>query len=322
MKKGKKIVVTYWGDDWHKEIPLAKAIPTRESFEDWHRRGLKHNIEIFRASLKWYDKRKNVFNKAWAFRNEKWIKIEKPIKPSLIFDKIAGKRDYQLLEEKIEISRKVPIFNYPLFRLMFDNKLSQYLIFGRFMPKSFVAKNKKEYLKALKKVNSKKAVVKPFFGSGGFGITIDEKKKLLSLTPSFPVMIQEFIKSEQGIPGFSRKKEVADLRLVFMNHKLVYALSRIAKNGSLFTNFHQGATAILVPLKYIPKSISKVSSEIVEKLSLFPQANYSLDFIFTNKGEPVFIEMNTTPGFDLLNIVGDEEIKENNFKEFINILND
>jgi len=30
--------------------------------------------------------------------------------------------------------------------------------------------------------------------------------------------------------------------------------------------------------------------------------------------------MNTTPGFDLLNIVGDEEIKEKNFKEFISII--
>jgi glutathione synthase/RimK-type ligase-like ATP-grasp enzyme len=129
------------------------------------------------------------------------------------------------------------------------------------------------------------------------------------------------VKSEKGIPGFSKKKEVADLRIVFMNHKPIYALSRIARKGSLFTNFHQGATPIPVPLKFIPKSVKKITQEIIRKLSIFPHAHYSADFIFKNSGKPKLIEINTTPGFDLLQIVGTEQVKGRNFNEFIKILN-
>ena len=108
--------------------------------------------------------------------------------------------------------------------------------------------------------------------------------------------------------------------MVFMNHSLVYALSRIAKKDSLFTNFHQGASAVLVPKRFIPANAIAMSKKILKKLSVFPEAHYSLDFIFTNSGKPVFIEMNTTPGFDLLHIVGDEKIKNNHFKEFLKTL--
>ena len=320
MGEKKNIVVVYFGDDWKKEIPLQNAIPTRESFEDWHERGLKHGIKMYRASIKWYDEEKGAFKKVWAFRNKKWIKINKSVKPDVIFDKIMGKRNYQLFDFKMRLSKKVKFFNHPLFRSSVDNKLIQYLILKEFMPKSFLATSKKDLENIIQKIHSSKVVIKPLYGSGGFGIIIDEKEQVKKAKIDYPVLVQEFIKSEKGIPGFSKKSEVADLRMIFMNHKLVYALSRIAKNGSLFTNFHQGAKAVLVPKKSIPESVKKMSKEIVEKLKVFPEANYSLDFIFTNSGKPLLVEMNTTPGFDLLNIVGDEEIKERNFKEFISII--
>ena len=65
-----------------------------------------------------------------------------------------------------------------------------------------------------------------------------------------------------------------------------------------------------------------MSKKITEKLSVYPEANYSLDFIFTNSGQPILVEMNTTPGFDLLHIVGNEKIKSKNFNSFIKVLNE
>jgi glutathione synthase/RimK-type ligase-like ATP-grasp enzyme len=321
MKKIKNIVVVYFGSDWKRKIPLPKAIPTRVSFEDWHERGLRNGVAMYRASINWYDAKKNIFKKSWAYRNKKWIKITTPVKPDLIFDKIMGKRDYQMFNFKMDLSKKTKIFNHPLFRTMTDNKLAQYLILGEFMPKSILAVDKEDLPKALKKIPSSKVVIKPLYGSGGFGIIIGDKNKIKKSKIEYPVFIQEFIRSEKGIPGFSKNDQVADLRMVFMNHKLIYALSRIAKKGSLFTNFHQGATAVLVPEKNIPASVKKMSREIIDKkLGIFSKANYSLDFIFTNSGEPILVEMNTTPGFDLLHIVGDEKIKDKNFKEFISVL--
>lgn len=320
MKELKKIVVAYYGSDWRKKVPLDDAIPTRVSFEDWHERGLRYGIGMYRASIQWYDEKKNIFKKAWAYRNRHWIKINKPIKPDLIFDKLMGKRDYAMFDYKMRVSKKVKWFNSPLFRTVADNKLNQYLIFKEFMPKSFLATSRKELIESLKKISSKKVVIKPFYGSGGFGIIIKEKQKVLKAKIEYPVLVQEFVLSERGIPGFSKKTEISDLRMVFMNHKLIYALSRIAAGGSLFTNFHQGATAVLVPEVKIPKVAKETAKKIIDKLSLFPEANYSLDFLFDNAGKPLLMEMNTTPGFDLLHIVGDEKIKDKNFKEFISVL--
>lgn len=315
----KKIVVIYKDSDWKRKIPFD-SVPTRESFQDWHERGITKGIEFYRASISWFDAKKCHFTRAWAYRNKRWIKINSAVKPDLIFDKLAGKNDYSMFDYKIELSRKTKIFNHPLFRTMLDNKLAQYLIFKEFMADSFLVTNQKEFIDAIKKIKSSKVVIKPLYGSGGFGIKIEEKNKAGKLKNIFPVMLQEFISSNKGIPGFSRKNEVADLRMIFINHKLIYALSRIAKSGSLFTNFHQGATAILVPVKYIPRSALKMTAKIISKLKLFPEAHYSLDFMFTDSGKPILIEMNTTPGFDLLHVVGDEKIKEKNFVEFIRVL--
>lgn len=315
----KKIVVIYHGDDWHKEIPFS-SVPTRKSFEDWHVRGLKQGIEFYRASIQWYDEQRKVFKRAWIYRNNQWIKIEKEIKPDLIFDKNSGKYNYPLFDLKIKISQTTPIFNHPLFRTLLDNKLSQYLVFKELMPKSFFTADQKELKNTLTKIKSSKVVIKPIYGSGGFGIIIDEKNKITTSKIKYPVLVQEFVKSERGIPGFSKKKEVSDLRLVFMNHKLIYALSRIAKQKSLFTNFHQGATVMSVPLKFIPKSVRQITAKIINKIKVFPLANYSLDFIFTNDGKPFLVEINTTPGSDLVQILNDEKLKEKNFKEFIKLL--
>lgn len=320
MKKHKNIVVIYWSDDWKKELPMSHAPETRKSFEDWHVRGLKEDIKIFRASIEWYDEKTSSFKKAWAYRDGAWKKINKSVKPDLIFDKIKGVRNYSLYDLKMKIARKVKFFNNPLFRIIVDNKFSQYLLFDEFMPKSYLANDRLEFKKAIKRVKSEKAVIKPLFGSGGFGIKIAEKKKTLATRVEFPVLIQEFIESEKGIPGLSKGKEVADLRLVFINHKLVYALSRIAKKGSLFTNFHQGAGAKLVEEKSIPASVVVMAKKIIAKLFLFSEAHYCLDFIFDNSGRPYLLEMNSTPGFDLLYLLNDETAIKKNFSEFIKIV--
>src|SRR5690606_6507464 len=125
----------------------------------------------------------------------------------------------------------------------------------------------------------------------------------------YPVIVQEFIETS-GIPNISVKGTVADLRIVYVGDQPVYALTRIAKKDSFFTNFHQGARALLIPLERVPQDCFAVCNKIIAKLSLFENTHYSLDFMFTKTGKPIFIEMNTTPGFDLLKIVGTPEIRD------------
>lgn len=314
----KNIFVIYNEDDWHDAIPLKSSPETRISFEEFYNFAALQGVDIFRAHIDWYDPATGLFHKAWAFQQDEWKKVTHPPKPTAIFDKVAGKYDYTLFEKKMAIVDRIPLINSPTFRTLFDNKLNQFLIFEPWMPISFLAENQIQFETVLNQVKSSRAVVKLLYGSGGKEVTIGEKTVLSKQPFSFPVIVQEFIPTA-GIPGFSPAEEIADLRLVFINHQLVYALSRIAKPGSLFTNFHQGATAVLVPEEKIPKNCLTVATEIQKKLRRFEKTHYSLDFMFSTKGEPVFIEMNTTPGFDLLRLVATKEIWEQHAKKLLSL---
>lgn len=313
----------YKGSDWKERVPLDESPMTRRALEDLHEMALERGVKIYRASIDWFDILKLHFKKAWTFLNKKWIKINNPVKPDLIFDKIVGKYDYELFKLKQKINQKIKIFNPPIFRTILDNKLSQYIIFKEFMPQSFIANTREEFKSTIKKVKSEMIVIKPLYGSGGSGVIISKKDKVSYKKCTFPSLVQEFITSEIGIPGLTKSKIVADLRLVLMNHKIIYALSRIAKKNSLFTNFHKGARPIFVPKKHIPPSVINISRKIIDRLKIFPEANYSIDFLIANSGKPMLIEINTTPGFDLLYIIGKENknIWERNLDELTKVLN-
>ncbi len=314
----KNIVIIYKSDNWAKNRPITNDV-ARSSYENWHEWGIENDISIYHASIGWYDLDKNIFEKTWSYRSGKWVKNKKPIKPDLIFDKIKGSRDYEMFDYKMKINKKVKIINSPLFRALIDNKLNQYILFSDIMPDTRLISNKNELASNLLEFRQSKVVLKPFYGSGGFGITICEKEDALNIDIEYPILLQEFI-SGGGIPNFSNKNELADLRLIYVNNKLIYALSRIAKGESLFTNFHQGASAVLVPINKIPKNTTLLANKIIKKLSIFQETHYSLDFIFDKNGETIFMEMNSTPGLDLLGIVGTKDIKNNFYKKISRLI--
>ncbi|HPN54744.1 MAG TPA: hypothetical protein PLB52_02320 [Candidatus Moranbacteria bacterium] len=316
----KNFFVIYDGDDWNVEVPMNYEM-TRRAFEKWNVMALEKNVAMFRACVDWYNAEKNVFQKAWAYRDGKWQKIEKEIIPDLIYDKTSGDKQYDLFGVKSIMHTKSKVFNDPLFRIMLNNKLTQYVLFSEYMPISFLATTKKELADVLEKIPSAKAVVKPLQGSGGFGIIIDAKKVILKSNSLiiYPVLVQEFIEGG-GIPNFSEGEALADLRIVFMHHKPKYALSRVAKKGSLFTNMHQGAEGVRVPLEKIPESINEMLKNIVEKLNIFPKAQYSLDFFFSKEKKPYLIEMNTTPGVCLIEAMGDDKLQEESLDDILALL--
>jgi|GEM_PF-446979 glutathione synthase/RimK-type ligase-like ATP-grasp enzyme len=313
---GKNIVIIYGGDDWSVETPFKDSPETGRSFEDFYAYAKQRGISTYRASIDWYDDTSGTFLKAWTFDENTWVHIEQPVRPDVVFDKTAGKRDYALFDTKRSMLEKFPVVNSPLFRTQFDNKLSQYLAFSDFMPVSFLTEDDVQLAATFEKIRTEKVVMKEVYGSGGKEVTIGGKSLTTKGTLTYPLLVQEFVETA-GIPRFSNPGDIADLRLVYVSGKLVYALSRIAKRGSLFTNFHQGASAVLVPADKIPEAALQAAEGINKKLSLFDNINYSLDFMFDTDGCPVFIEMNTTPGFDLLRIVGTPEIKERYYSELL-----
>ena len=318
-KEEKNVVVIYTGNDWYKEVPITYE-KSRLAFQNWHMLALEKNVQMYRASVEWYDIEKNVFTKAWAFRDGVWKKVEKEITPDLIYDKTPGDSEHRLFDLKIAMSKNAIVFNSPLFRILVDSKLSQYALFSEHMPKTLVALNEKELKSAAENISTSNIVAKPLQGSGGFGIVIGSKEEILKNDFTYPMLLQEFIKNDGGIPGFSKEGELADLRITYINHEPLYALSRVAQNGSLFTNMHQGATSVRVPLDKIPESVWQMAEKIVEKLKLFAKAQYSLDFFFAQDGKPFFIEMNSVPGLCLIEDLNDRELQKKDFEAFIALL--
>ena len=316
MLKEKILFVLYNEDDWGADIPLKASPDTRLSFEEFYTLAKVQGVSVFRAHIDWYNTATQSFSKAWTFDDGAWKKVTDPPKPTALFDKIAGKYGFSLFEKKMDMSRHFSLLNSPTFRAFFDNKFNQYLVFGEWMPCSYLAENKEQFLHVLEQVASTKVVTKLLYGSGGKEVVIDSKEVLSKKDFHYPIIVQEFIPTA-GVPGFSPAKEIADLRLVFINHELIYALSRVAKGNSLFTNFHQGATAVLVPTDRIPEGCLVMAKKIQTKLTQFEKAHYSLDFMFTTEGKPLFIEMNTTPGFDLLRIIGTPELCKEHTKKLL-----
>lgn len=315
----KVLYILYNEDDWGFSLPLQSSLETRLSFEEFYTFAEAQGWRVYRSNIDWCDNQTGLFSKAWTFHDQEWVKIENPPKPTAFFDKVAGKYDYSLFEKKMALAEHIPFINSPTFRTLFDNKWNQYLIFSEWMPSSFLAENQKQLGDVLNKISSSKAVVKLLYGSGGKEVTIGEKSELLQEHFTFPVIVQEFV-STAGVPGFSQKAEIADLRLVFIGDELVYALSRVAKEASLFTNFHQGATAVLVPIDKIPKNCLETATAVRSKISYFKKSYYSIDFMFNLAGEPIFIEINSTPGFDLLHLVGPEELRKQHADNLLALL--
>lgn len=314
----KNLVILYNKDDWGAKRPLDQSPETRLSFEDFYTFAGEKGWNVFRASIQWFDMEKMAFKKAWTFSHGSWSKVTTLIAPDALFDKIAGKYDYSLFETKLQMSSEVPLKNSPFFRTFFDNKFSQFLAFSEYMPRTTIAENKQQFLRLLRGAGAQKKVIKEVYGSGGKQVFIGIGNDLIKMagTLNYPIILQDFIETA-GVPGVSAKDSVADLRLVYIDNELIYALSRIAKPGSLYTNFHQGAQAELVPIEKIPATCTERAERIKGKLSQFEKTNYSLDFMFSKSGAPLFIEMNTTPGFDLLRLVGSQEIKERYYSKML-----
>ncbi len=311
----KNIVIIYTGDDWGEAHPKTGSETTTKALAEWGIFGLKKKINIYRAEIHWYDEAAQVFTKAWVASGGAWQKVTRTIVPNLIFDKTAGVKEHELAALKMSLAQKFRMVNHPLFRSLLSSKAAQYLCLGEFMPRSFIASNIRELKEGLSQIKSGQGVVKPLHGSGGFGIIIGTPLDILKQEINYPVLVQEFKEGTKGIPGFSTKPRLADLRLIFSNYQLIYALSRRAKGKSLFTNIHQGATAERVPLETIPAAAIKISRIINSRLSFFPYSLYTLDFIFDDAGRPWLIELNTSPGIDIIYITADLSAREKFFQD-------
>jgi glutathione synthase/RimK-type ligase-like ATP-grasp enzyme len=251
----------------------------------------EHDLDVYRASYQWYNFKKKAFSHAWTFKDNHWYKVRN-IKPDLIYDKTNFNSDTHYFKGKISASYK--IINDPDFTLLAGNKLFTSLLFPNYQKKYYRVSSKEELREALKKIKGPMVVLKPAIGSGGKNIKIIKKSEAKFLKIKNEFLAGEFIDSSQGIKGITSKKH--DLRLVFIDNKLIYSYIRTPAKGSLLANVSMGGTMKIVEKKDLPPQIFTLIREVQDRFSFFRKKIYTVDLIFDRQQKPWIIELNTMPG--------------------------
>ncbi len=289
----KKIIILSGNRKWKTSIAI-KDKKYRVCYEYLHSIARKNDIEIFHASYKWCSSDKTFFKYTWTYKNKKWQRA-RGIKPDLIYDKTNFKAGVHYFKKELEKNFK--IINDPEFTLLADNKFYTSLIFPDFFKRYYKIFNKKDLLEISKKFKSKKIVLKPARGSGGDEIKIISKNNL-SRFPSHYIknglIAQEFIDSSQGITNII--KGVHDLRLVFINEKIIYAYIRTPKRGSLLSNIAQGGKMTTIDPEKIPANVKPIINKIQDIFQSYTPRIFTIDLIFDKKQKPWIVELNTMPG--------------------------
>jgi glutathione synthase/RimK-type ligase-like ATP-grasp enzyme len=289
----KKVLILFGKSNWKSAKPF-KNKDYQYSYEFFYSLCKKNGIQMYRASYEWYDYEKHIFRHAWLYKGEggKWEKTAN-IKPDLVYDKTKARMEVYYKKELIH--QKYPFLNNLEFTKLIDDKLNTSMLFEKWSKKSWLVENKDDLTRILPYIKSDMVVLKPTLDSGGKDIQILHKKDAIKKSALGRVFIaQEFVDSSRGVPGVSKK--IHDLRLIFINNKLIYSYIREPKPGNLLANLAQGGSLALVPEKKLPKSLAPIIKHTNELFKIFNPRIFAIDFMFDEKKRPWIVELNSMPG--------------------------
>ncbi|MBI4117864.1 MAG: hypothetical protein HY453_02180 [Parcubacteria group bacterium] len=227
--------------------------------------------------------------------------------PYVVFGKIKTKDAIQALPFLYCMMEKnIRVYNVPDFESQFFDKMQFFSRWNRFMPETYLAESDNEVREYAKFFfhEKERLVVKELHGSGGKNVHIGTLEEF-SLDLSYPVFVQRFLRSS-GFPTFAGT--VSDLRMQFIDHKLVDCFSRVASQGSLFTNTWKGAAVMPVEKKDIPEDVLAIVKEIQHEMKDIKRCFYCLDFFFED-GKPYLLEGGAKPGLSIANNDDERELK-------------
>ncbi|MEP7162221.1 MAG: ATP-grasp domain-containing protein [Candidatus Moraniibacteriota bacterium] len=282
----------------------------RESYEKLYALAEKRGLLLSRSSLDWYDEEKRIFEQTLTYNGTGWV-VRKNIVPNFIYDR--SKPSLISHPSKVLLAREFPLLNDPGFTLSAGSKLQVSRLIPEFSKPYTLVNSRDELKKTLGEIISSKVVVKNDRGSGGESVVIAEREKLLQLDITFPLLVQEFVDSSHGIPGIT--KSYHDLRLVFINDKLIYSYIREPKKGSLLANVAQGGSMTIIEPSRLPETLTPAIVAVQKAFSKYPEKEYTIDFIFDEDGRPWILEMNTMPGIYFA--LGQEEWQEKYFSALL-----
>ena len=158
------------------------------------------------------------------------------------------------------ISRKVKIINHPFAVRNVSEKMFS-INFMKYMPPTLISENQKEIKNFFKK--QKSVVIKPIDGFSGNNVILlqsfNASKIRKLLKKNNHLFFQKFL------PEVSR----GDKRVFIIKGKIVGAISRVPRKGSILSNMSKGAHAKLTKLTNKERKASRVIGKLLVKNKIY-----------------------------------------------------
>jgi len=217
----------------------------------------------------------------------KWTTVQN-IRADYIFDKLSyGGRRKQIIKK---VSKHIKVINDPDLSLICDNKLLTYKTFLQFSPQTFSV-TRENFREVVEKIQSRKIVLKPWYGSNSNGIVIKKKSQVCPKDIGNQYIVQEYIDTRGGIKGIPRPNT---LRFIVFNGEIVFYTLETAKEGEMISG---NVKAVKVSKNDIPfRKIKKILNEIDYVFRNYFPRLYCVDFSITKEGKICIAEINSKPG--------------------------
>ena len=158
------------------------------------------------------------------------------------------------------ISKKVKIINHPFAVRNVSEKLFS-INFMKYMPPTLISENINEIRSFFKK--HKVVVAKPINGFSGNNVNLFKSFKVNKIKKLLKIHNHLFF--QKFLPGVSK----GDKRVFIIKGKIVGAISRVPKKGSILSNMSKGAKANLTKLTNKEMKISKVVGKLLLKNDIY-----------------------------------------------------
>jgi glutathione synthase/RimK-type ligase-like ATP-grasp enzyme len=253
----------------------------------------------------------------WLFEKGTWKKVKRAAYAELIFDKFAPvtkelSHQFELLFSSTAVR---PFNEHALRRLFFDKQRTFEKFRSLTIPTVAIhghsANSVTNAVKTLRRIMSRKnlnadfstdLILKDRFGVCGqriykFGSSqMREISATLKKNATRSFVLQPFLLFDHGY-RLNNQTETADIRLIYLNGRMIQTYVRMAKKGSFLCNVHQGGFLKYITRRDVPPQVFRHAAKVLRSLGNM-HTLYALDFVVTNAGHPLLLEGNTSPGLD------------------------
>ena len=280
-------VVIYFDEPGVYDYPLNYPI-YKQAYKDLVGMLNNRGIEVYFARAFETYKGDGVFSKSWQYDDNDELVESGEVKADVLYDKGA---------EDTFVATDVEAINMRDLNILCSDKLKTYELFSDISPATFMVNNAEELSEKLNEISSQKVVLKPNQGFGGSDVRILEKSDVKPDELEYPVLIQQFLDTSEGISELVDGPH--DLRLLIVNGEIIASLIREPKEGSLVANIAQGGKLKFIPVPLLPESAFEIFKKVDKELERFGKRVYSADMV-CSEGKFYLLELNSRPGINPL----------------------